>query len=157
MGIKRSRNGIKLSEYEANDWVYMISDQKLMNNEWIARYHVIMQQRPTFWISIFRTDTDSGHQMLQNFEIIVASNYLIRWNEFFMDNSFAIEECNEHWANVMSEYNEWLSTIRKLFMQENIWLKQASPYTCCINRNVFDIVLSSFALNLMTALCFYVW
>jgi len=39
---------------------------------------------------------DSGHQTLQNFEIIVASNCLTRWSKFFMDNSFAIEEYNEH-------------------------------------------------------------
>ena len=75
------------------EYIDLILGQKLTNNEWIVRWRVIVQQWSTFWISIFETDTtDSGDQMLQNFEIIVASNCLTKWSEFFMDDSFAIEE-----------------------------------------------------------------
>ena len=79
----------------------MILSQKLTNNEWGVTRCIIVQQRPScLWITIFGLNTmHSSHQTLQNFEMICASNCLASWNEFPMDNFFAIEECNEHCWN----------------------------------------------------------
>jgi len=83
LGIKRSRT--EPNQMNAD----LISDQKL-TNEWIMRWRVIDQlsgSRCSGWIWRILD--------IKRFEIIVA-NGLIRWSEFFMDNSFVIEVCNEH-------------------------------------------------------------
>ena len=68
----------------------LISSQKLTNNEWGETWCIIVQQGRGLWITIFGSNTtDSGHQTLQNFQIICASNCLDSWNEFRVDDSFA--------------------------------------------------------------------
>ena len=68
-------------------------------NEQLVRCDSVHYSAPETrsWFTIFGSNTtDSGHQTLQNFEIICASNCLATWNEFLVNNSFTTEECNEH-------------------------------------------------------------
>ena len=52
---------------------------------------IIVPQGPGLWITIFGSNTtDSGHQTLQNFEIICGGNCLANWSEFPVDDSFAL-------------------------------------------------------------------
>ena len=65
---------------------------------------------------------DSGQQTLQNFDIICASNCLTSWNEFPVDNSFAIGECNEDKTenvNFKLEFYVYLLLIENISLTEN--------------------------------------
>ena len=91
LGIERNRTGPNHVN-TADDSTHRLDFEPKIDEQWVRCDSVHYPETETIFGS---NTTDSGHQTLQNFEIICASNCLVSWNEFPVDNSFAIEECNE--------------------------------------------------------------